>query len=742
MINRLTRMLSICSSILLLAATLSAQSASEGISARSLDACDVVWSTPGKTSEDSMPLGNGDIGLNVWTEANGDIVFYVSKTDTWSEKLGSKSHHPKVGRVRLSLLPNGEKLTPDFHIKQVLRFRTGEIHIEINETKILIWVDANHPVVHVNATSSRDTSLRVTLDPWRTEASVISADTVVDHPGNRLQWYHSNGRTGNPLTDNLTFGAAILGENLKRKDSRTLESAAPSLKSDLSIHVLTAVDSQNNPWANQLDKQVQIESAAPSAIALEEHKKWWAGFWNRSWIFLSGPPEAAKITQGYICQRFLYACAGRGAYPIKFNGSIFTVDHPTYKIGKDKNGVEQVGVNADYRVWGEYTFQNTRLIYWPMLAAGDFEMMLPLFQMYQKVLSKNAELVKKFYKHEGSYFMEYAGLGGGIQEVKPTDKASFFTFYFSPVLELSAMMLDFYDYTRDKAFARDMLLPMVEAGLTFFEQHFPRDASGKLLLDKDNAIEMFWGARNGLPDIAGLHYDLTKLLALPDDVLAPARKAHWQKLKDILPPVPTGNYSVATEGKNKIYTTVAATEQPVILPFEAGQTHQAHNGENAELYAIFPFRLYGVRKPEYEMALRTFERREFKSSGCWRQDPVQSALLGLTDQAAKNVTTCLTRSDPEQRFPGFWVKGNDYSPDMDNGGNGQLALQLMLMQTEDRKIYLLPAWPKEWNADFRLHAPLNTVVTGRVEAGKIVKLDVTPPERRADVINLNEPIKK
>ena len=142
------------------------------------------------------------------------------------------------------------------------------------------------------------------------------------------------------------------------------------------------------------------------------------------------------------------------------------------------------------------------------------------------------------------------------------------------------------------------------------------------------------------------------------------------------------------------------------------------------------------------MALRTFERREFKSSGCWRQDPVQSALLGLTDQATKNVTTCLTRSDPEQRFPGFWVKGNDYSPDMDNGGVGQHALQLMLMQTEDRKIYLLPAWPKEWNADFRLHAPLNTVITGRVEAGKIVKLDVTPPERRADVIILNEPIKK
>ena len=46
---------------------------------------DVVWDQPGRSSADSMPIGNGDIGLNVWTETNGDIVFYIGKTDAWSE---------------------------------------------------------------------------------------------------------------------------------------------------------------------------------------------------------------------------------------------------------------------------------------------------------------------------------------------------------------------------------------------------------------------------------------------------------------------------------------------------------------------------------------------------------------------------------------------------------------------------------------------------------------------------------
>jgi hypothetical protein len=731
--------------LVLLAATLSAQPGSIQTPTRALDACDVVWSTPGKTSEDSMPLGNGDIGLNVWTEPNGDIVFYISKTDAWSEKSGGPYGLVKVGRVRLSTA--APTAAAPSHFQQALRLRSGEITVENGDQAYRIWVDANHPVIHVEATRETPANFRVSLDPWRTEpANGLAADTLVDDPADRLVWFHGMNGKGDVrhtpeftfITPRWAFGAAILGDGLKKTDARTLQ-APNSTRNTLAIHVLAADDSPNLSWQTQLNDQLKREAAVPLDKAWSEHLDWWEKFWNRSWIHISGTPEAEKVTQGYVYQRFLCACTGRGLYPIKFNGAIFTVDHPNLSTGKDKQGNPLVGVNADYRTWGGwYTFQNTRLSYWPMPAAGDYDLMLPLFRYYKKAMEVNAPMVKNFYGHEGSYFQEAIPIYYGIPNVKPTDKASYFTYYFSPVLELSALMFDYYDNTQDPAFARETLVPMIESALTFFEQHFPRDAAGKLLLDKDNAIEMFWGARNGLPDIAGLHYDIAKLLTLPDDVLAPARKAHWQKFRDILPPIPTGKYSVTTEGKKKLYTTVASKEDPVILPFEAGQTHQAHNGENPELYAIFPFRLYGARKPDYDLALRTFEQRQFKSSGCWRQDPPQSALLGLTEQATKNVTVCLTRSDPEQRFPGFWVKGNDYSPDMDNGGNGQHALQLMLMQTEGRKIYLLPAWPKAWNADFRLHAPLNTVITGRVEAGKMIKLDVTPPERRADVVIANE----
>jgi hypothetical protein len=62
------------------------------------------------------------------------------------------------------------------------------------------------------------------------------------------------------------------------------------------------------------------------------------------------------------------------------------------------------------------------------------------------------------------------------------------------------------------------------------------------------------------------------------------------------------------------------------------------------------------------------------------------------------------------------------------------AFQSMILQTEGRKIFIAPAWPQDWNANFKLHAPFQTVVEGRVEDGKLVDLKVTPKSRRADVV--------
>ncbi len=50
------------------------------------------------------------------------------------------------------------------------------------------------------------------------------------------------------------------------------------------------------------------------------------------------------------------------------------------------------------------------------------------------------------------------------------------------------------------------------------------------------------------------------------------------------------------------------------------------------------------------------------------------------------------------------------------------------------KIFLLPAWPADWDVHFKLHAPYRTVVEGEYRDGELVNLSVTPESRRSDVV--------
>jgi len=189
----------------------------------------------------------------------------------------------------------------------------------------------------------------------------------------------------------------------------------------------------------------------------------------------------------------------------------------------------------------------------------------------------------------------------------------------------------------------------------------------------------------------------------------------WKKTLGDLPPIPMAQRNGKT----------------VLLPAE---TYSAHaNSENPELYAIFPYRLYNLGKPDFAVAKDSFDARSERARTCWNQSGIQAALVGDVQEAKGAMAACFSASSAPQRFPGFWPPGNDWTPDMDNGGTGMMTLQFMLMQCDGQKIALLPAWPKEWNVDFKLHAPRQTVVEASVRDGKIVRLSTTPASRAKDV---------
>lgn len=520
---------------------------------------------------------------------------------------------------------------------------------------------------------------------------------------------------GGRIVDKTTPGAAdgllfdtYPGHSLRLIVGTLILSARDVLPRDEWVEVAASLDAATGRMALFVDGEEVAASDRPEDGAAGDSSA------------ADGPPldDAATVARAYALQRWVDACAGRGRYPIKFNGSLFTVPHEG-KFG-----------DADYRRWGPgYWWQNTRLPYLSMCASGDFEMLRPLFRLYaEDTMPVHLYRTRQYTGHGGAFIPECINFWG------PTFTA---TYGWTPFaergedklqespwhkwewvsgLELVWMMLDWYEHTEDEAFARELLLPTAREILRFFEQHSPLDERGKLVMDPSQALETWWDCTNPMPEVAGLQAVTTRLLALPDSLGDADERSFWRHVQAITPALPTWE----KDG------------QRLLAPAECFEAKS--NVENPELYAVFPFRLVSFEKDNATLGRRALDYRWDRGDFGWRQDDLFMTHLGLADDARANLVRRARNHHAGSRFPVFWGPNYDWVPDQDHGGVLMRTLQTMLMQTEGRTIHLLPAWPEGWDADFQLHAPNQTTIRGKVRGGELLDLQVDPPERRADVI--------
>lgn len=715
-----------------------------------LEDFDVRYETLGQNASDSMPMGNGQVGLNVWTEQNGDVLFYVSRTDSISESC----RFLKLGRIRVHFEPN--PFTAEDPPVQRLRLRDGIIEIGSKQLHLAIVADAMQNVVRISGNSEQPIRVTATSEIWRTGNHRLkgeelisswtmrdapdsvevweSADVVADVGSSAICWYHHNESSVVPFTlerqgiaalqpllpdpiINRTFGCYVNGKGFVKSSPTSISSESPSTEFELNVVTDSRQIEFTTRWVEIL--RTIAENLDSFADARKRTENWWREFWKRSYVFVSGDEDAERITQGYILQRFVTAAAGRGSYPIKFNGSIFTVE-PKYAGASD--------YNPDWRKWGDaYWWQNTRLPYAPLPATGDEDVLQSLFDFYLAILPISKARAKLYYEAAGVYFPETVTLfgtyGNGDYGWNREGKAfkdvdcPWWMFAWQQGLELLTIMLDSYDINQDEQFLKRKVLPMAQEVMSYYDTRFKRDAQGKLVISPTQAVETYWfEVENDTPSVAGLISVLDRLLTLKATLITSRQLGLWQKLRDELPSLPT-----------KI------TEQETyILPAQKYKD-QRNNVENPELYAVWPFQLYSVARGNTKTAINTFNRRVEKAEHGWSYDATFAALLGLTDEAKRQLISKSKNSHPKYRWPATWGPNYDWLPDQTHGGNLMLTLQAMLFQVHGDHIYLFPAWPKGWDVSFRLHGPKRTLVEAELKGGKVTRLVVSPASRKSAV---------
>jgi hypothetical protein len=750
----------------------------------------IVWTTQSQNASESMPCGGGDIGMNVWVE-KGELLIYVARSGNFDENNALF----KTGRIRIKLFPN---VFEGKIFKQELHLQEGYVTVEGEnngvKATVKIWTDVFTPVAHFDISSNKKITAEATYESWRYQDRIVKSrenfgnswkwgapknnvyrkDEISFSTGGVLFYHHNMAQTifdttvaqqglnsvkeqlYNPLK-RLAFGGLFRGDNFiaggessgiyVNTDFKGWKLKSKSAAKEQSL-TLILHNQQVNSFGEWHQELKTILLAASDKRVFTKTQNWWKQFWNRSFINIDEDKTDSKpwqVGRNYQLFRYMLACNAHSAWPTKFNGGLLTVD----PVFTDKNHE----LTPDYRNWGGglHPAQNQRLVYFPMIKAGDWDMLQPQFDFYLRIL-KNAELRSKIYwNHNGACFteqMENYGLPDYVEygQNRPTnfDKGleynAWLEYEWDTVLEFCLMMLEENTYTGKDISDK---IPFIESCLRFFDEHYQYlakqrgakalDGNGQLVLYPGSGAETFKMANNSTSTITALSVvskkllDITKLsfYKLPfstntvkeTDSIIIKRHIYLEGFVKRLPPINFQSFN------GHITISPAKTWERI------------NNTESTQLYPVFPWGIYGVGKPGLDTAINTWKYDtfaiKFRSHIGWKQDNIFAARLGLTDDAWKY--TSLKLQDGERRFPAFWGPGFDWLPDHNWGGSGMIGLQEMLLQTDDKHILLFPAWPKDKDVHFKLHAPYNTTVEATLKDGKMISLIVLPEERRKDV---------
>ncbi len=409
---------------------------------------DYVWTTPSHDSSESMPLGGGDIGMNVWVDsASNDILCYVSQSG-WFDENNSLL---KAGRLRIRL----DQTAP--FVEQRLCLKDGYQQIRFDQDKtITLWVDVMKPVVHFESTSP----ITINYESWRTQDVPLTRDVSQQ---SSWKWIVPQGTVTH--RDSIVWGANALDKAMRRHGSVTLTQKSKASNNGGTGEVLFwhanedstvfdyAVHQQGldrykkemyNPLRNRIfGGHLQRLSATHYALTLcnrqcklvdwfDELEKterairtdkdrmtsrdWWQEFWQRSSIE-AGPAADDTVrlmVRNYNLCRYMLGCnahpSGDGErWPSKFNGGLFTFDPLDADSALKESEIKKPGtVTPDFRKWGggTHTAQNQRLLYWPLLKSGDLDALQCQFDYYLRLLPTATLRSRHYWNIEGACFTE------------------------------------------------------------------------------------------------------------------------------------------------------------------------------------------------------------------------------------------------------------------------------------------------------------------------------------------------
>ncbi len=685
-------------------------------------------------------MGNGDIGVVAGDPDPSKQTFHFGKSDFWGTHWNDSHKAPEVsilsfGSLTISSPETAQQATfPEAGGISSYRVDQDILHAEVTTTvrmdgrpvHMRSWVAESENVfvteIWAEGTGgdpiSRSMPIAVRLAMPEPDAAPHMTVPAAAGSENGLLWVsrENNLENANDYKARGAIAVHLLGAamtNVVQGD--TIVTGTFTLKDNVPVEIVTVFESDariglNGPSMAELARKAVAHAeriAARDARALEvAHLNWWKGFWLRSLVELHDP----------VLEDYYY-------------GSLYLLGASS-RPGKPAPSLWGNFITSDNAGWGGRYFMNynEEAPFYGVFSSNHSDLALPYNRMvlaqlaWQKNKTAEAGYQGAAYQRTFSPFTVIAMPPAAvpvatIKDVQrlPSDQKSNATFSFLPVI-------DYWEYTQDKAFLSSQLYPALRQLDAFWRDFAARDASGEhWIFEHTSAHE---GGDDVDPNLdLGFAHRVERELIETSQILHQDANLRpvWKSFSEQLASYPQG----AVDGKPVYFeaASVKGDSSPKRLFIPGDQPINLEGlvfpGENLAI---------GGDATQLEIARNSLE--EMQSWGVTRGGNSHNGFCKIFPIAARlgwPAEDLIAKFKAAIQYD--WRPSN--ATDFQGGGGIETAgsieaIDSMLLQHEAEVLRVFPDWPLERDASFRtLRAKGAFLVSSELRGQKVRFIEIT-----------------
>jgi hypothetical protein len=740
---------------------------------------DLVYRSPVAIPVEGQPIGNGRMGTMVWTtpgaihlQINRSDVFAVNKhhAGRWADEADYCGACAQV-TVEPGGRPFAAPAAEGIGFTQRLSLYEAECTLDGEGVSARCFVSALADVLVLELDDRRAVPqpIRVTVAMWR-PPEVRTGDHLARYAfavrDQRILLTQQFIEGDHYCSSAVAAGAAGDAAQVEVVDecavSECVALVLPAATGTRTVLLASAASWAPDQDAGDPALAALIEATGQSYAALREaHTHWWADFWSRTYVHLHSADGLADALERMRTLHLYYmASTSRGMLPPKWNGSLFTTD-------------------GDRRAWGSgFWVWTTEMHYYPLLAADAIDLCEPFFRMYRRQLPDCQEAARQRWGAQGAFYPEVTPFDGPV--VLPEEAAAEYRDVFlgrqsaTTLSERTRALCDFehclqmilyplrkpdtfatrfswgshlassgcelavqawwrYRYTGDETWLREGAYPMLRGAAEFYRHLAHRADDGRYHLHGLNQHEDFWGVTDGIWDLAAVRGTVPLAIRAAEILGVDAElRIAWQAFLAHLAPYPLGSAPRAQA------LTGGVLADDVWAAGYLGEVDGQHNPEDVWLAPVFPFEDWTLetRDPATDKIVRKLVDLAPR---------MRAILRGETCNTAIRTPIAATRAGCGDALPTLLGSYNAAFRPLANGwslfeGHGKwenqahsieilgcisTVVQEGLLQSvsprpgQPEVISVFPAWPRAWEASFRLLARGGFLVTSARRASEV-----------------------